>query len=712
MFKNFKLANIYHKLYQNKFNLLIWTILFLANFIWIFSFKDMADFRDTRFIVNKTFSHPFYTYYFLHHKFLYFWLQLNMPIILYWKLFYSFIFSFGVLWTFIYLKKIVFLLQFKTLNPLFLNTKQQIIQENFKKETNSENSEKINQINNLNKIFKNSTIFNLQILLLSLLLFYNPYMLERFFMGHYFVLIGQIWLIPSFYFLFKWFILGLSKIQTNQQTDKNLYSNNFNIKQIFIKSILDANFIKLFLSISLSQFLSIHHGIFFYFLLIDGFLVLLFLKLYYFLKERNNFWKFWTFQNFKTKLLEPFLQVFIILFFNLSLFLGNYLYKSDFYFDSIFADNSKDLIIKNFSLQTFSQNWLEHLIVSSSGKGNWMSPLYEITQIKNQLGNFTDLTFYYNFFLILATFLIVILLILNFIYSNFNFFNLTKKSSLKTKLIHTKQLSSLLIQKISFVFLLTGLLLTWLLNFGYSNLFFETINKWFYLIPISYTFREPGKFYAFFSGLLMILLGLICLQSFQDSSQTFKKIQKIKINLKNYLAVFSLFLLTFSNLIPFFLIPKDLNYVQYPKIFDTINQDCSPNDKILFFPTALYIIPSYSKNIFTLNPGRFYFKNCDFFSPEKVILQDFETGGNILLSQTVNSQELDDLVNKLMQDQMNFRKFNKELKKFMKKNGLNQIVVETHTNNTVKKINQALQFENQPHQTAETIFWYKFERLE
>ena len=65
-----------------------------------------------------------------------------------------------------------------------------------------------------------------------------------------------------------------------------------------------------------------------------------------------------------------------------------------------------------------------------------------------------------------------------------------------------------------------------------------------------------------------------------------------------------------------------------------------------------------------------------------------------------------------MQDQINFRKFNKELKKFMKKNGLNQIVVETHTNNTVKKINQALQFEKQPHQTAETIFWYKFEELE
>ncbi len=619
------------------YNLVSWPIvilfLFLVNYLLVFNFSDLTDFRDFRMIVPNTSTSHFLSSNFYLHTVYNFWLNFGFELTIFWQLIFSLLFTFGVLFNYIFLVRFY---------NLFVNSDYQ-------------------------KKPRQLILFNLNFLLLSLIFFYNPFTLERLLMGHYFFILGQVLFIPTFYFWTRWFVGFFDFYKTNKLSfSRNLFSKDFGI---------------LFALISLIQFLSIHHGVFLYFWLGLSFLFLIILK---FLitnptskTEQNSFLeKLNPKKIFDFQALVFCVQVFLIILFNGIIFLLRFLQFYNSAAQNITELSQRNDIVQNFSLQLRGDTFSENLILASLGKGAWMSPFDELSGVRESLGIWTDFSLYFSFIFGFLVFMVVGIWLFLFMFSNFK---LGQKKALENSIIFV---------------LLSGLIITWTLNFGYSN-DFRFINQLFYLLPGSYTFREAGKFYGFFLGFLVLLLTL-----------SFTRINSKKRFYQIFITSF-LGLVLFSNFLPFAVISQNYNYVNYPEIFNRTNQSCQQEKKkILFLPQNLYLVPSYSQQVFVINPSLFLLPECEVLNTNFATLQNFSGGENLLLNSSDVGLELNQILEKYSRSEISNSVFIENLKEFLLDYSVDYLIIEIYPNNNLKKINTALSLEFNRVDSEGTIFWY------
>jgi hypothetical protein len=650
-----KLKNIF----QNRsffYFQLAWFLLFLFNFLFIFNFQGIADFRDSKFLPNNHIANPFYSLAFWLQHSLKFWSTIGFEIPLFWRFLYSLVFSFGIFTSYIFLKKILLLI---------VNSK------NFARESSLQFNSSLDSKTNLQSldvtIFKNYFFSSFLAVIIGIY-FFNPFIFERFFMGQYFFLFGHSFFIPVLYFVLKWTFFVFKK-------DSKI-----------TKFFQDLDFWQMFFVLVILFCISSHHSIFLSFVLIFITFVLFLYRFFSGLKLLSK----------STSLVQAVfnldnLKIFLLLFTIFLLFLGIYIRWIPSYFNNVLEEENQAEIINRFSLQTFDANFAEHLILGSVGKGSWMSGMVEINRIARDLGFLLDFSFYYNFFmqflLVLVVALGLLILLKEEVFDILSFKNKTGK--------RFENFNFLLI----FIFSLG--FFSWFLTFGYSRDFFKFFNQAFYFLPGFYTFREAGKFYSFFLAFLCILCGYYFYKLFLTSF----------LKSKNLL-VFSflvLLLLLLSNLLPFFLISKNLNYIKYPAIFADVNNYCqnNPKDKnFIFISTDLYLVTSYSRQVFTVNPSYFYFSDCNFLDLDKASLENLQNQEAVVLNQSKMSEELDILFQKLVDEEISKQDFNFSLKDFLRKNKVGNIIIETYTNNKVKEINQSLQIGFELKKSEGTIFWY------
>jgi hypothetical protein len=662
-----KVTSFLKKTFSNQL-LYIWLAVFLFCFIFIFNFQGIADFRDANFLLKKRdleFIEFFYQKEYWLGKSFCLLAKFNIKIQFFWKIFYSLMFSLGLVFSFVFLKKIIKLLI-------------------------------------SNKIFTEKSLsLNVSLFLLASIYIFNPYILERFFMGHYYVLLGHSIFIPCFYSVLKWFKKSL------EVKEKSL----LNLKNVFQK-----DFWYLLLAITLSQFVNTHHGIFLLYFSSVCVLTLFVVKLL------DSGLK-----DFKQKVLQATfnftnLQFILVAIFNGLFFLTKYAFSDgfsgvNFYLENIAKNQNQFEIIRSFSLKTFAESTTEHLMLGSLGLGGWMNPFLEILNIKQDLGPLSDLALQYSIFLQTIVFSILIIFIFHFIKDFWSGFDVLKdlKNDFKDKKLTSEDIKSSRIKNqtkflasfqknLILILIITSLFFTWFLNFGYSNSFFTFFNQFFYnYIPGFYTFREPGKFYGFFLAFLIILI------SYKTKMLHFKNSDKRSLFFINLFFVF----LLISNLLPFLFISQNMNYVKYPEIFARIDQDCqqNPKQKNIFLPTDIYLTTSYSPMIFSINPSSFYFQNCNFFEFNKMTLENNQTGKKFVLKASKQSQELDSIIQKLNTKEISQTEFIQELKKFLKENKIDNILIETYNNPELKEVNDALQGSQDPALVEETIFWYKINNI-
>ena len=577
--------------------------------LWVFKFESNAGFRDfTMTLPRENLAHwasgSFWLWHF-HNWFL----KTGLESRYFWQFYLTLIFCSGVILSYIFLKKLFIV----TIN--FKNTQK--------------TSPNLNQISKTNQT---SLIF----IILAFLLWYNPFTLQRWLMGHSFFLAGQVLFLPTLFYLIQFQVEIFSQKQTQ------LFG--------FLKN---PNFSKFGLLFLLSQLISQHHGYFFY-------LLLAFCQL------------IWLVFLFKTKsikkLISQFLASSFLILINASLFL----LRNQNIIENNLAQargDSRNRIISNFSLQFFNQTPFRIFLESLVGKGAWMSPFGEFSQVWKEQSFLEKFSFYSNFYLILIAFVALILTVYNF-----------RQSYLK-----------LLKKHVLIPIFLSLSLLTFILNFGFFNDFFKIINAWFYWIPGSYTFREAGKFWWFFANFLILALLPILL--------------KFSLQVKKYL-ITVLCLVLFFSVSPFLILNQRYNYFEYPKIFEKLEKSCTSNDKILFLPINTYLIPSYSFEVFVTRPSAVL--NCNFEIPVLAELPDFKEGKDkITLSQDQKALELEQLITDLNQNQISQSSFFQKLKEYCEKNNINQIVIETFQNLEMQKVQIVLEFFAEKIEEEGSIFWYE-----
>lgn len=703
----------------------IWCLIFIFLVFFVFNFNGIADFRDSRFLLkpdNFSFANSFYTNNYWTHQLFRLWTEFNLDIPLFWAFFYSAIFSSGWVLSFIFLKKIVSLLFCSYISNIDLRK----ILDNQKPDLDQIKTE-------FSKLYQSKFVYNLSLFFISGIYIFNPYILERFFMGHYYILLGHSLFMLNLYLVLSWFIHSKS----------------------------GKGFWKVFLGLVLAQFSSTHHGLFLLYFL-SLFILILFLTS--FLKDLEQLFK----PDLTTKYTEfklisnqekpknqgkkeskkSIYQIFYKNIFNSTnfyflltsafvglMFLSNYIFREgfnrvSFYFENIAGSQNQTQIIEAFSLQTLTNSLSEHLVLATLGLGGWMSPFLEIQQIQQRLGIFSELTLQYSIFLQVLVFSLIVIFLINFIYTFYHDFSSIKILTSKPDFKNQNVLVSIL-EKVNFfqrklgsdlvlAMIFLSLVFSWFLNFGYSNAFFTFINSFFYnYIPGFYTYREPGKFYSFFIAFLVILIGLkIILSNFKDflglnnqyqPSQRLDFLKWYKTKHRNNILTNCFFgLLFFSNFLPFLFVSNYMNYVTYPKIFSKIDDYCQQSESTnsLFLPFEIYLRPSYSPRIFTGTPANFYFQNCNFVRLNKVTVQDGQTGEVLSLNETKASQRLDAIISRLLQGEVSNQEFNQELELFLAENQINNILIETFNNPELEIVNKSLQKTRQPKFNQDTIYWY------
>ena len=453
------------------------------------------------------------------------------------------------------------------------------------------------------------------IILLSFFLTYNPWTFERLLMGQMNVLRGYFLFLPGAYIL-TIFI------------EKYWNQNNFDWKDYVLASIY-ALFV---------TFFSEHFGGFLFFFIIASIFWRYFVKLASLYqgkktilessgdhkkpeenipenlldqpKNSNSSNLPETFRNNPIlKLFKP-SEILKYVLVPVSIFLPSYLYLLQKFGESnhkAFFDNqiltnpeAKLKIIEAFSLDPNGGNlYLRALI----GSASWDSSTFlELSSIRKDLGSLAFFSPYFNSLaavFIIWVFAVVILLIL--------------------KKFLTQ---GLYLQKDYFVWFLI-LFASLILLFGLSPTPWREINKLFYELPFSYTYREAGKFFA--PALVSFTIAVLANWSWIKDLWQRIFILAVSLNL-------------FGSLLLFGPLAQNFNYVDYPQIFDFVSDKCQPGEKVLYLPYQVYMVSSYSQ-VYHANPST-KIMNCDVLSPNYAAVKNSDTGQNLTFSQGQNDREI------------------------------------------------------------------------
>ena len=303
-------------------------------------------------------------------------------------------------------------------------------------------------------------------------------------------------------------------------------------------------------------------------------------------------------------------------------------------------------ILENFSLWEGSQYFF---LTSLIGGNSWMSNGFiEKINISLDLG-FLNI-FALGFYPLLS---VLFFLFIGVIYAVVLWFYIKEYSIYKNTIV---------------VFSLIAFPLFLILNFGLSG-GMEMINLYFYEIPFSYVFRESGKFYALVLFSFSILL-LLFWKILENEKKIFQWISH------EILFVFIL-ILCVSGFIPFLYLGKNLNQPLYPHLFSELQDECTPQKKILYIPLSQYSFPSYSPQIFMINPDRYLF-SCSQVNHSITYL------GNDKLSLNKDSQyaKLEDLIEDLSQNFLGDTKrmdlYFKNFLLYLKKEKVTYLVIDTN----------------------------------
>lgn len=522
----------------------------------------------------------------------------------------------------------------------------------------------------------------------SVLYTYNPWTLERLLMGHINVLLGQI-IFPLLVFLLYYFLQTcwnsqvktqikfprLEKVESTPQKSQN-FRQLFSVFAIFSLALVCLTFI------------NVHQTFFIYYLFALSFLVILLIKtltrpslnnqqekLDYYLTQAQdtNPWF-----NFFKKNIFPFFALCP----SLLLVYGQYRLELTQYLD---IQSQKLQIVRAFSLKvlnsqvpfpayTQKQNFLERALI---GSASWNTPTFvevydfqenNLLSLFEALGVWRSLTIYFNPALAL--------LFITWLFSSV---------FLGLLLLHRNH------RDWFWWTLLLALIASLSLNFGLS-FGFGTLNRWFYQLPFSYVFREPGKFYGLFLTLACII---------------FAKYYHLWPRIFQYIHLIVLPIVILSNLLIFWPLKQVLNYVEYPSIFAQINQTCTLSDLILLLPQRSYWLPYYSSRIFTVQPS-IYFR-CPVLGAQTVTLADWrENGGEegeLPLKKDKADQKIDSIIANYLQEfdsWQNTQKFLAELKKM----GITILVVEEFSQKDLQELNQRLS-KYLDYRKEKTIYWYQ-----
>jgi hypothetical protein len=470
---------------------------------------------------------------------------------------------------------------------------------------------------------KFSLINKLQIYFLSLFVVFNPWTFERFLMGQPTVLIGYLFFIPILTLMFR--------IKSYFSEKKYLY--------IF------GNYLFLGFTLAFVAYLGgTHYTIFllgFFFLLVMSDLAF---KIIQEFRLKNKFsWK-----TVLINILGAFTTLIVISPVFLSIYGPSSSYNSNQfnYYQEVISESSeiKDSIIKASSLKVGAEE--DYIVLRALiGSAGWMSnSIEEPKEISEKLGFVSIFLYYYNDYLAVPVLILLAVIVL--------------LTNLLVLFYQGKPLKILLI-KIDFL-----IIISLILNFGYSA-GFEEINSYFYKLPLTYTFREAGKFYGLALSLIIILLTLLPFlkinyrgrgpsllkKLINRNIQSISKFNNLRPRLTEkvfskgifnglLLSVFAY--LSFSNVLLFSQLAEVVPATNFPDIFSNLDRKCSNSKKVVSVPAARYIISEYT-HTFHLNPIR-YISKCKYFEADQTILYNSNTEEYITLARGENSEELNNKI--------------------------------------------------------------------
>jgi hypothetical protein len=466
---------------------------------------------------------------------------------------------------------------------------------------------------NLNKSF---------IFALSVMFFYNPFTLERFLMGQYFVLLGMAFCPIFFWFLWNFF--------------NNLILNNFWNFETFKNSVV------LIFCFFILQFFSLHHGyVAIYIFLLTAVFFLFQLKQikissknqdnqlenqrFIIKKTKSEIFNFKIFNLIQQNIFSGYLN---FLFLNLLIFISFLIifWLRFLGLDPVYAsqpnDNQDKLAIINFfSLKFSSQNWQWQIVEGIIGKGSWMQNFQELADLQAKNSTLASFSIYFNDFLIYFYFLFLISIFLISLFASLQLLKKTQNSS-----------------KLNYFLFLTVIFMV--LNFGSNFL----PNLLFYNLPGFYVFRESGKFYSL--AIFFLLLSFVTfLDSFQQLTKTeFSNSQFwyfLNKKTSRYFLSVILVLIIISNFMPFLALKNHLNYISLPEIYQVLENNCQKDEKIVAIPNEIYTETEFSQKIYIPNPIQ-YLTKCELldYSLQSFVKSDL---ANLGLLNSQNSEKINNL---------------------------------------------------------------------
>jgi hypothetical protein len=253
----------------------------------------------------------------------------------------------------------------------------------------------------------------------------------------------------------------------------------------------------------------------------------------------------------------------------------------------------------------------------------------------------------------------------------------------------------------------------------------ELINQWFYELPGSYILREPGKIFSLFlavTGLWLILEKTVSesrrLHNFYTESKETQKIdteeeksdsqldlsrpsslvRRLRQRSQSVSSYVLVGLTVISLGLPFVVLNENYNYLEYPQMVQTINQECE-NEKVLYLPHHTYHTTHYSPEIFVTNL-RFQFR-CPTVEIVTSLVSS-EQFGDLELTQTRAAKRLEELEKQAVMDNKV-----KPFLDFVKTRDTKYLVIETYNNELLTNLNQLLQQELEVWQREETLYSYR-----
>jgi hypothetical protein len=228
-----------------------------------------------------------------------------------------------------------------------------------------------------------------------------------------------------------------------------------------------------------------------------------------------------------------------------------------------------------------------------------------------------------------------------------------------------------------------------ILMFGLSTTPWQEVNKLFYELPFSYTYREAGKFFA----LALISFALLILANWSRMKEVWQKVFILAVSFN----LFGSFLL-------FGPLSQNLNYVDYPQIFDFVSDRCQPEEKVLYLPFQVYMVSSYSE-IYHANPST-KIMNCDVLFTNYATVKNSDTGESLTFSQGQNDRKIMQIITEYT-TQTPSDESNRTFERNLDNLGVEYLLIDDYHYPELSVLNSRLRSFKQPLKQEDNLYLYQ-----